>query len=517
MFNSSTPERNAPRYIFDLTRYYKIWFSLNPNEFLGIENELRLIRERENNPNIVLSLIYSAQCLNETARNGLIKFCTTYKINPVALESLGDTITDDQDKILYAHALEELAQVRAKTGGNVGSASDLTRIIKPIIEQYGIYSDLDVACNLSQLNANFIDIRGPILLPFEFYPIGTNELIPSPNSDTLAFSIVSNADSKNLSADALTALCALQKQVIKNYSTPFTWTNISNGSAAKELSIYPELPDFLNRFQTKYPTNPSIYNFRTFLAEEPELPIHDKQPFSLKNFLIKISVINLAGPGTYLHLFTPKLSKSFSAFPMKMNPTKAEWHPLFKYAELCSFGFYTVLDNLVKSNNSIYASLISASQGKTNTSEQAWSLSGAKNRIARNDTLIKSTKIIQKNWKHSLFNGNFIYAKSLQICKNTPILQAIKEKNYSLALKRASSVGHLRVVELIVQFHHQKRISFDINEASSNGNTALDWINLNQATTATGKANKQRIIEILKQEGALTAAELISNSKDKTN
>jgi hypothetical protein len=55
------------QYSFVINKTYRIWFSNNPDVFLGIENELRFIRLREKNKNHKLAFIYSSKCLNPLA------------------------------------------------------------------------------------------------------------------------------------------------------------------------------------------------------------------------------------------------------------------------------------------------------------------------------------------------------------------------------------------------------------------------------------------------------------------
>ena len=102
MFNSAKPGKDEPTYLFNLTKYYKIWFSKYPDIYMGVENELRFIRMRINNPTAILSFIYSAKCLNEQALEALNKFCKMHSINPIKFEDLQSQMVEQEDKIIYS-------------------------------------------------------------------------------------------------------------------------------------------------------------------------------------------------------------------------------------------------------------------------------------------------------------------------------------------------------------------------------------------------------------------------------
>ncbi|CAM4475728.1 MAG: hypothetical protein LEGION0403_FIIPPAGN_01481 [Legionella sp.] len=69
-----------------------------------------------------------------------------------------------------------------------------------------------------------------------------------------------------------------------------------------------------------------------------------------------------------------------------------------------------------------------------------------------------------------------LYAEIKQRCadKGQSVLEAIKEKQYALALRKVSSVGYIEFVSILLRY--KDLLGFDINEPSkSNGKTALDW------------------------------------------
>ena len=133
MFNSAKPGKDEPQYLFNLTKYYKIWFSKYPDMYMGVENELRFIRMRINNPTAILSFIYSATCLNQQTIDALNKFCEKYNINAIQFEDLQSQMVEPEDKALYSIATEEIARALDGTDGTMAGASDCARILTPLI------------------------------------------------------------------------------------------------------------------------------------------------------------------------------------------------------------------------------------------------------------------------------------------------------------------------------------------------------------------------------------------------
>ena len=79
-------------------------------------------------------------------------------------------------------------------------------------------------------------------------------------------------------------------------------------------------------------------------------------------------------------------------------------------------------------------------------------------------------------------------------CQNKPV---------SLAFRKACAYGALSIVQIMLE-DRTLLDNFDVNEESSNGKTALDWINDNK----TLNENRKEIIrKLLRNAGALTAQE----------
>ncbi len=132
---STKPEE----YYIDLMRHCKIWFTSNPGEFMPMLNQLRLIRMRALNPDIKLSLIYARELLSPEAQAKMVAFTQAHGIDLVDLRSIEAELDPaSPEPRLYRLLLEELQS----ECGNLGSASDIARVLSPIAAK-GIYSDLD--------------------------------------------------------------------------------------------------------------------------------------------------------------------------------------------------------------------------------------------------------------------------------------------------------------------------------------------------------------------------------------
>lgn len=81
-------------------------------------------------------------------------------------------------------------------------------------------------------------------------------------------------------------------------------------------------------------------------------------------------------------------------------------------------------------------------------------------------------------------------------------LDEIKKKNYGAALRKACAAGSIPLVKVLLKHKNWLSQDFDINEPSSNGKTAYNWV-----MTATFKSDvKVKLIQMLVSAGAKTAA-----------
>jgi hypothetical protein len=258
---SSVP---ANKWLFDTSRHFKIWFSLDPNEFLDFENQLLFIRAITNNPTAKFTLIYSSKLLNENARKQLLAFSKQYGI------FLQDFDTDilqlaenENDKKLYELAKLEIEHAIKKQGGNLAAASDLVRVMIPVLEKFGIYTDFEREVH-SLPKGKLAVCQMPIL-----FTIVTNIQKRSieVGNDRIAVA-VNPKDISKLSQDAVIRMKKLQQAIIENYQCAkkaLLSTKHKGFSAALEK----ELPIVLaigKKYFESYP-DATIFELRRFITK----------------------------------------------------------------------------------------------------------------------------------------------------------------------------------------------------------------------------------------------------------
>lgn len=503
-------------YLYDLTRFYKIWFSQDPDVFLGVENELRFIRTRQNNPQAILHLVYSSKCLTEKAISELKSFCTKYSIIPLAFEDFESKLTDNHDKTVFKQAVAELEHFKKNTGGNVAAASDNARTLLPIIEECGIYSDFDVDFNFSK-HEPFKETNGAILIPLEVRANTQNKIVSLiSNSDFLAYSIKSKTDNKNLSADAIIALRSIQKKLIDNYATPLTSEKLglklkfrSTQFAIYQEDMYPEIPNIIKSFFNKYTDKPSIFDFRTFIASLPDEPITELRGRTVKNYLLGNSVICISGPNTIMNAFLPILPVGTTKVPVEIASSNTELMnclPTFMY---CSKSAYSTIKACIYGNNSREGILKTKQKDKSVLiNDESWTDEGKAEKLAREAKMKKSAVIIARSWKTFWNSPDMIYRHCQSLCNLNALLNPIKEKNYGLAFRRACAGLELPLVTSLLKFKKLKGIDLDINACSNNKKTALDWAKEAKTPDNKIKAVQKELIKILEENGALTEGQI---------
>lgn len=147
-------------YSFNPHRHVKIWLSKDKEIFLNLENQLRLVKMREMNPDDEITLIYDSKLLSENAIDNLNQFCKKYNIIPKDVRTLLTRCTIQEDVNLVEIYEDEINNLMR--GGNLGVASDILRWLKPVY-QLGTYSDFDVTINTRKLPKT-IPVDRPLLL-----------------------------------------------------------------------------------------------------------------------------------------------------------------------------------------------------------------------------------------------------------------------------------------------------------------------------------------------------------------
>ena len=111
--------------------------------------------------------------------------------------------------------------------------------------------------------------------------------------------------------------------------------------------------------------------------------------------------------------------------------------------------------------------------------------------------------MVNKSVDHTLF------IRAQKLCSEEQLLIPLKEKKYTLALRRACGGIKYSIVELLLHYNQRRNITIDLNECSiSNGYTALDWIVKAKPANAQAVIEQQGIIRLLKDAGAMMAEEL---------
>ena len=237
-------------YNLDTTKLYKIWFSNNREVFLNQENQLRLVKFRNDNPGANIALVYSSALLSAEAQADLKSFCDSHKIKPVDFdcEILPSSIDNPKENQLCSLAKEELSKWVANQGGNPAAASDLLRFSQHIIERYGIYMDFDVeAQDISKVRNH--PINAPILLD------DSSTEVFRFNNNIVGFA----TEDGRLHSDALHTLEVAQDEVIKRYSC------IKEIDKGNELLEQPNFEELLQRNDKYLPS--SKLEFKQVMAE----------------------------------------------------------------------------------------------------------------------------------------------------------------------------------------------------------------------------------------------------------
>lgn len=214
-------EKSQPKseWVLPTDKHYKIWFSSNPKEFLSVENRIRLIRFRLENPRAKISLVYSSKILSQEAQSELQVFFQKLSILSVDFDDEMPALLDhDYDKILYQIAQAEIAHALAEGGGgNLAAASDCIRLLPGLIEKCGIYSDLDVEICFDKL-PEVIDLKSFVVFPCIVELEGNDIGNMSFNNEFLGFA--HNNTTRKLAPEAIFSIRAAQLEVIQRYTQP---------------------------------------------------------------------------------------------------------------------------------------------------------------------------------------------------------------------------------------------------------------------------------------------------------
>ena len=152
---------------FNLRKQFKVWFSSNPEVFMNPLNQLRLVRAKNDNPDAIITLVFSSEMLTEEAVSELKEFCAKHGFKSLDIDTapeLKDEALFPEDKKILDMTKLELKKYREGAGGNLAAASDMVRLIVPILEKCGIYSDLDAVLQ-TKGSSKTITLTTPIAFP----------------------------------------------------------------------------------------------------------------------------------------------------------------------------------------------------------------------------------------------------------------------------------------------------------------------------------------------------------------
>ncbi len=183
-----------------------------------------LIKNRTLNPDAVLTLVYSSTILSNIGIEQLTTFCKHNKIEVIDIDDkeLRKHFFTPTDGQLLSLAQLELQKWITNKGGDVASASDITRWIIPIIEKGGNYLDLDIVHNFGDAPP-VVSGNASLLLPWScgfkcYFCYPSVEAIIRPVLNVLNNDIIFHArDNKgyNLSSESLHNILLIQDELIK--------------------------------------------------------------------------------------------------------------------------------------------------------------------------------------------------------------------------------------------------------------------------------------------------------------
>lgn len=152
----------SPTYECDLTRHFKIWFTQNPHQPLGLINEFRILSFLKWNPNAVLFVIidkslYSPLGLQrfEKLNRSFSKQCVggVSRVCFIDLSIIKASCESELDKALFYYAEQE---IKHQYPGWPGIASDIIRLLDPVLSHLGVYSDFDIELRLGSTKSTFL-------------------------------------------------------------------------------------------------------------------------------------------------------------------------------------------------------------------------------------------------------------------------------------------------------------------------------------------------------------------------
>ncbi len=230
---------------------------------MNLENQVRLLEMREQNPNDEISLVYDSALLGAEAIAQLEIFCAENRIVPVDATMFEKRILTEKERALLNFYKDEISNLNS--GGNLAVASDILRWISPLYE-HGTYTDFDFPVDTSVLPST-IEVAAPLLLNIGSLKMGKQEFILS-NNDYVAI-VDPNAAKEQLER--------VQSGIIEKltqYDTDFierTTEQLQN--------------NFFNRYMLKFMNNRSE---SYYIAKSKELDKHQTSSRNIRNYIRQV-------------------------------------------------------------------------------------------------------------------------------------------------------------------------------------------------------------------------------------
>ncbi len=252
-------------WVVDTTKLYKIWVSKNPDVFLDDENQDLFLKDLQKNPQATFSFVYSSSRLGKTAIDELKAFCAKHKIKPFDFDTdLPPLLKTEQDKKLYELAKKEFELACANEGGNLAASSDCDRVIVPVIEECGMYSDFDVSVDFSS-KPRLVEVKAPVVFSVELVKeLGVT--IPAINNEFLAVAI-DPANPSKIHPDALKRISFVQAEMIKRYAQGAkSFFEHPTKNLKTDINLESEEARFIKHYFNEHP-NADIFAFRKYIQQ----------------------------------------------------------------------------------------------------------------------------------------------------------------------------------------------------------------------------------------------------------
>lgn len=322
----------GPTYKLDLSKLVHIWFSTNENECLPAINKLRLIRKSLQNPKVKFSLVYSSECLSHGAQRDLESFAQSLNITLVDFDTdIEQLDKSNLDQQLYILAKKEIASAKAKTGGNMASASDCARLLTCVLAKYGNYVDFDVDIDFSECK-RFHQVKFPVILPAGNVPV-QQTLMPTLCNHFLGAAI-DPTDATRLHPDAIKRLDNVKSKIISFYKGENPLVLLTEfGGLPNQKALNKQLAEFIYSLYSKCAFDIIKYRHAIIQIDVPE---------NIRESLIRDSVMQITGPMAWFHLF-PEIMAGFNDISLEKPQSLAKVGPLLKQlsVEVVKCGYST--------------------------------------------------------------------------------------------------------------------------------------------------------------------------------